>query len=914
MKKRWMKILSVGLCVTMAAGTVWVGQMNSGVTAYADDSKSSALQNVITDSAGVDTKNSSTDGKDETVYVIGDANGNNNDVIVSDWLKNGSSANTITDKTDLSDVTNVKGYEDYTKGKDGTITWNAKGSDIYYQGKTDKDLPVTVKVSYKLDGKDIAPADLAGKSGHVEIHFDYINNTKETAQLDGADTDIQVPFTMMTGVVLPTDTFTNVEIDHGKLISEGNNTVAVGYAFPGLKDSLNIDKYKDEIKDDTESESDDSASDDSADDSDTESEDTVKDLDIPEAVTISADAVDFKLDMTMTVALPDALSDLDFTNVDTSKIKDDMDELADNSKKLVDGTSDLDNGVSDLQDGTGDLKDGTKDLKKGTNDLLTGVNKLQNGASDLQNGACQLSSGANTLYSGTTTLNSGASTLASGASTLASGTGSLKSGANDLASGAGKLKTGANDLKNGTSALNSKTKTMPASVNELNDGAQQLSSGLSNLSAQSVSLVDGINQLKSGADIYAGVYSSQSANFVTVQNSLTPAIVGDGTAANPGIMGAVGDAYSKLSGYATQTSPTSSNEVENAAGQASDLINTLNSEKSDAQAVIDSCGDPASLSGDSAAAYYKAQGQIEIINSVLDQLESIQNTDSSAQQQVEAAGSAQQDAIDAAVQELGQVYNKKAQIKALTDGAASYMQNASTGFATLDGGLAKLALSVNDTSTSYGLEKGTAALAAGAAKLAAGTKQLSGSTQVLASAIQSIDTGAGSIQTGITSLDAGASKLNSGAADLNTGAEKLSSGASSLASGTSSLQSGASTLANGASTLANGTVTLKNGVDDLHTGSVSLNNGAGDLDDGVQDLVDGVKTLKDGSSDLKEGMAKFDKEGIQKLKKIFGDDVDDVLNRLDVVKDAGSAYTNFSGAADNTDASVKFIYKTAEIK
>ena len=45
---------------------------------------------------------------------------------------------------------------------------------------------------------------------------------------------------MMTAMILPADTFTNVEMTNGKVLSDGNNDIAVGYGIPGLSDSLKL--------------------------------------------------------------------------------------------------------------------------------------------------------------------------------------------------------------------------------------------------------------------------------------------------------------------------------------------------------------------------------------------------------------------------------------------------------------------------------------------------------------------------------------------------------------------------------------------------------------------------------------------------------------------------------------------------
>ena len=158
-----------------------------------------------------DSGNTDQSGKDETVYVITDASGSRQEVIVSDWLKNTNGSMKITDESLLKDIENVAGNESFTQNNDGTITWNAEGKDIYYQGTTDKELPVEVNISYKLDGKDITAEELAGKKGHVVIHFDYINNTEDTVTVNGKEETVKVPFAMITGVQINQDKFSDIK-------------------------------------------------------------------------------------------------------------------------------------------------------------------------------------------------------------------------------------------------------------------------------------------------------------------------------------------------------------------------------------------------------------------------------------------------------------------------------------------------------------------------------------------------------------------------------------------------------------------------------------------------------------------------------------------------------------------------------
>ena len=181
--------------------------------------------------------------KTETVYVNANADGSVDKITVSDWLKNHSSSDTLEDFSNLENIKNVKGDETFTQNADGSIVWDSKGNDIYYQGESNEELPVTMKVTYYLDGQQMDPKDMAGKSGEVKIRFDYYNNSNETVKVKGKNYNVKTPFTMVTGMILSSDVFSNIEVTNGKVISDGDKNVVVGLAFPGLKSSLNLASY-----------------------------------------------------------------------------------------------------------------------------------------------------------------------------------------------------------------------------------------------------------------------------------------------------------------------------------------------------------------------------------------------------------------------------------------------------------------------------------------------------------------------------------------------------------------------------------------------------------------------------------------------------------------------------------------------
>ena len=173
--------------IRIVAGVLTVALLGSGMTAVAvnaDQNKNAEVkqETTVEDDKDTDLKDlvsfdvsDKTIGKDESVYLLSDANGNVYNTIVSDHLVNTDDAATIEDKSTLSDIKNVKGDEEFKQDGD-KLTWQANGGDIYYEGTTDKQVPISETITYYLDGKEIEPEELAGKSGKVTIRFDYENH------------------------------------------------------------------------------------------------------------------------------------------------------------------------------------------------------------------------------------------------------------------------------------------------------------------------------------------------------------------------------------------------------------------------------------------------------------------------------------------------------------------------------------------------------------------------------------------------------------------------------------------------------------------------------------------------------------------------------------------------------------------
>ena len=314
--------------------------------------------------------------KDETVYVLADADGKVHKIIVSDWIKNPAQNDKINDKTELSYIENVKGDESYTLDSENGCIWDAGGNDIYYQGNIEKELPVDINVSFSLDGKTVSASEIKGKSGKAVIRFEYKNKVYETVEINGKKEKIYLPFAMLTGVILDEDIFTNVEVTNGKIINDGSRKIAAGIAFPGLQTDLDIDKEK---------------------------------LEIPDYFEIKADVRNFELGNTLTVAANGIFGNFD---KEALNLNGDMDVQLDG---LTDAMESLLTGSSELYDGLCTLLNKSSELIKGIEILAAGGSKLKNGASELEKGTAALSAGAQGISDGLNELASNNDSLNAGA-------------------------------------------------------------------------------------------------------------------------------------------------------------------------------------------------------------------------------------------------------------------------------------------------------------------------------------------------------------------------------------------------------------------------------------------------------------------------------------------------------------------
>lgn len=382
-------VLTIALVGTgIGATAVFAEKDSTAVTAEADSTTDSSkdaddIADKLMDS--VSLKDNDAD-KDESVYLISDANGNVNKTIVVDHLKNKDKKDTLEDASNLSDIENVKGKEKFTQSGD-KLTWQAGGKDIYYQGTATEEPPVTQKVTYYLDGKEISPEDLAGKSGKVKIRFDYKNTTSYTETVNGEKQTVSVPFAAITGLVLG-DGFENIEVTNGKAEVSDSSSVVLGYALPGLKDSLGI-----------------------------KDKDLDGDVNIPEYMEMTADVENFSMPAAMTFVV-NASDYVSTDGIDTSDLDDMINDLKDASTQLQDGSKTLAEGTDTLADGLSTLQSKLGTFASGVGTLQSGLKTYTDGVSTLSGGLNKLNSNVPTLSNGITTLNSSAKSLNDGVALL----------------------------------------------------------------------------------------------------------------------------------------------------------------------------------------------------------------------------------------------------------------------------------------------------------------------------------------------------------------------------------------------------------------------------------------------------------------------------------------------------------------
>ena len=755
-------VLTIALVGTGIGATAVFAEKNStAVTAEADSTTDSSkdaddIADKLMDS--VSLKDNDAD-KDESVYLISDANGNVNKTIVVDHLKNKDKKDTLEDASNLSDIENVKGKEKFTQSGD-KLTWQAGGKDIYYQGTATEEPPVTQKVTYYLDGKEISPEDLAGKSGKVKIRFDYTNTTSYTETVNGEKQTVSVPFAAITGLVLG-DGFENIEVTNGKAEVSNSSSVVLGYALPGLKDSLGI-----------------------------KDGDLDGDVNIPEYMEMTADVENFSMPAAMTFVV-NASDYVSTDGIDTSDLDDMINDLKDASTQLQDGSK-------TLAEGTDTLADGLSTLQSKLGTFASGVGALQSGLKTYTDGVSTLSGGLNTLGNSTGALVSGADKLNSGAGQLASGSATLKDGLKTYTDGASQLNTGLNQLNDNTGKLATGVTSLNDGAKTLSDGINAANKGAAGVSAGAAQLKTSIDTAKTGADSLAAGAKQVDEGVGQLTQSLSDMPETIKTNINKSLEPLnelnVGTLFKTL-GYIDTDKITADNvsaAADAAVNNAGEIIDALTNMQNQ---------NPSATYNQILVGLSQGKGAVSVYSAVNQSV-----TDSASTVQALKDGSAKvSDGASSLDAGLGRLSDGASELSSGASDLAKGTTQLATGATELQTGTQSLAdklpkLTKGITSLVNGsneLVKNNDTLNVGATALNAGASQLSAGTQSLMNSVPTLTSGIKQLVDGSNTLVANNAQLNSGALQLADGTNQIVSGVDQLTTGSKTLSEGAHTLADG---------------------------------------------------------------------------------------------------------------------
>lgn len=378
--------------------------------------------------------------KTETVYSVLNSDGSISDTIVSSWLHDEDGINNIKETLNLTDVKNIKSNE--KPSKDGnTYTWNAKGNDVYYEGTATKQLPVSVKIRYELDGQEMSAKDMEGKSGHLKLMISFTNNYSEVKNINGKSIVIHPSYLAGGMLNMSTGKFSNVKCESGKIVNDGTNEMLAFANIPGLNETLKsagLDKVNNQ-------------------------------LGISDDVTVEADVNDFDLGsimvgMTNEIDLASELGEIG----SVSELTDGIDQLIEADDQLIDGSKQLYDGTTQLKEQAAPLtgsSDQVRQLSSGAIQLNDGVKALQTGITQYTAGASAINEGVNQLYA----IPQGAAKISEGITTYK--TESLLSGIDTLSVGLDQFRqqVKANLKKADTQAMLAQLEQAQGGIDTLNN-------------------------------------------------------------------------------------------------------------------------------------------------------------------------------------------------------------------------------------------------------------------------------------------------------------------------------------------------------------------------------------------------------------------------------------------------------------
>lgn len=361
--------------------------------------------------------------KDETVYTNAKSNGEQYQTIVTDHLINEEDEKLLKDMTNLLNIENTSGDEKFTQDGE-SLVWEADSNDIYYKGETDQELPVKLNIKYELDGKEISSDEIAGKSGKVKITISFENKEEHEVQINGKTEKMYTPFVVATGTYINNDNNKNIEVTNGKAIDDGSKTMVVGLTFPGMQESLNIDK------------------------------DT---LEIPTSIEITMKTTNFEMNNIINYTTPKLIEDSELD------IFSKLDDIYSKVETLQSVSKQIENGAKTLSDGTTTYVEKSEEFNQALNKFSNGVSSANTSYSSIDTGIKNLNAQVPDLTSGTKSLSDNLGAVNNGVKTMSDMLDGSQESMNNLKSGAQSVSGGLTQL---STAM--KTTDYTEQINQIN--------------------------------------------------------------------------------------------------------------------------------------------------------------------------------------------------------------------------------------------------------------------------------------------------------------------------------------------------------------------------------------------------------------------------------------------------------------
>lgn len=789
--------------------------------------------------------------KTETIYSVLNSDGSISDTIVSSWLHDEDGINNIKETLNLTDVKNIKSNE--KPSKDGnTYTWNAKGNDVYYEGTGTKQLPVSVKLRYELDGQEMSAKDMEGKSGHLKLTISFTNNYSEVKNINGKSIVIHPSYLAGGMLNMSTGNFTNVKCESGKIVNDGTNEMLAFANIPGLNETLRsagLDKVNNQ-------------------------------LGISDDVTVEADVNNFDLGsimvgMTNEIDLASELNGIG----SVSELTDGIDQLIEADDQLIDGSKQLYDGTTQLKEQAAPLtgsSDQVRQLSAGAIQLNDGVKALQTGLTAYTNGVDTLAAGSQQLYG----IPQGVSQIQTGVS------GNLGQGKTNLLDGATQLNEGLKQLKAQVNAitpdqLETMQNQVSTSMKTLEGMKTLLGSDVQTLTTLQTTLGDAVKKLDTLANSDTGELTQKIGTVMKDVATLQTQINNDKT---------IIDSHNK---DVTDKVADINKQIDIINSQINTAVNTANGN-------IDTAYSNANSEIESAAQNAEAAGNTDLAKQIRDcKLRDAQKV---------AAPTVENGMLLNHI-DLGEL---KSFEKVDTTGLATDVKALNDKIHEIEGTLSDMNGQLNDAKILIMGEKldGTAGLSGdvqnaintlGKMNSMLDTYTADGSTMNFKELVTGLQAAAKDLSAGSEGILGGVQQVNAGLTLLQ---KKSEAGITQVAEGSKTLSSNSATLNGGASALSQATGTLAG-----QSGTFN------EMADGLDTLGKAFETLNDGAKQLYEGNEQFKSEGLDQLKEkvdLGVGELETLQSVMNEIKAMNKEYASYSGAPEGATVTSRYVFRTKE--